>query len=79
MFNYIGYRAYDEAGDALNIVTGGNNRVAVRVPANYHGEIAMRFVSPVLWHIAEGVTAVGLIFMAVMTMRGRKNKEAKQA
>ena len=79
VFNYIGYRAYDEAGHALETVTGGNNRVAVRVPVGYHGEIVIRFVPPVLWRIAEGVTAAGLLFMAAMAVRGRKNKNAKKA
>jgi len=75
VFNYIGYRAYDEAGNMLETVTGGNNRVAVRVPANYHGGIEVRFVSPLIWRIAEGVTAAGLAFMAVMAVRGRKKKK----
>jgi len=78
-FNYIGYRAYDGMGNALETVTGGNNRVAVRVPANYRGEIEVRFVPPVLWRIAEGMTAAGLLFMAVMAVRGRKNQKKQAA
>ena len=79
VFNYIGYRAYDEAGNALETVTGGNNRVAVRVPANYQGSIEVCFESPLLWRIAEGITAAGLLFMAFMAIRGRRNKKTEDA
>ena len=76
VFAYRGYRAYDGAGQEMTMVTGGNNRVAVRVPAQYDGEIIVRFVSPLYWRIAEAVTLAGLGFMAIMGLKAMRKKQA---
>lgn len=76
VFAYRGYRAYDEDGQEMETVIGGNNRIAVRVPAEYEGEIAVRFVPPVHWRIAEGVTLAALCFIAVMSVKAGRRKRA---
>lgn len=79
IFAYRGYRAYDEVGREMQTVTGGNNRIAVRVPPQYDGEITVRFVSPVHWRAAEGVTLAALGFVAVMSVKGSRKKRAQRA
>ena len=75
VFAYRGYRAYDEAGEALETVVGGNNRVSVRIPAQYSGEISVRFVPPIYWRISELVSLAALGFVAAMYL-GKKKKRA---
>ena len=72
VFAYRGYRAYDEAGNALETVVGGNNRIGVRVPVQYSGEILVRFVPPLYWRICEIVSLAALGFIAVMSFGKKK-------
>ncbi len=72
VFAYRGYCAYDESGKVLETVVGGNNRIGVLVPAQYSGEISVRFVPPVYWRISELVSLAALGFVAAMHFGKRK-------
>lgn len=74
VFAYRGYRAYDGEGKPLETVPGGNNRVAVRVPARYSGEIEVRFVPPLYWRAAELISLMALGFVLVMMRIDKKKK-----
>jgi hypothetical protein len=67
LINYPGYRAVDvNSGAQLNISDGRSKRVRVEIPGNYSGAIAVRFVSPWYWRLAEVtslMTAMALIWL----------------
>lgn len=72
---YKGYRAYDmDTGEALEVYAGENNTVHVKVPAGYEGIIHTAFVSPWYWRLAEAVSLVSCIGLAVWYRWVRKQQ-----
>lgn len=76
VFAYRGYRAFDGEGRPLKTAVGGNNRLAVCVPARYCGGIEVRFVPPSYWRAAELVSLAALGFVIVMLGAGRRKRNA---
>lgn len=75
---YKGYRAYDrDTGDRLEVYAGANNTVHVKVPAGYEGTIRTAFVSPWYWRLAEAVSLVFCIGLAVWYRRVRRRTDAE--
>lgn len=72
---YKGYRAIDvDTGQWLQISAGDNQKVCIRIPANFAGNIQVDFVSPVYWRIAEWISAGTAILLIVAGWRYRRKK-----
>lgn len=75
---YKYFVAYDdETGTPVNISHGENNRIALNVPANYSGTIAVRFAEPVHWRLAEIVSLVSVIMLAAFVLRQKRKEKIK--
>ncbi len=62
---YPGYRAYNGAGDSLEIVRGNNNRIRVMLPEGYEGTVGIRFQEPVSWRIAEIISVLAAVLILI--------------
>lgn len=75
---YKGYRAIDrKTGEKLTVYAGGNNTVHVNVPAGYEGRIYVTFVSPWYWRLAEAVSLLSGMGLAVWYRLERKRSGMK--
>lgn len=72
---YKGYRAGDlMTGESLEVCTGENLTVAVRVPVGYRGTVRISFQSPRYWRVAEAVSLLSFLGMAVSGALTRKHR-----
>ncbi len=81
MLHYTGYRAYEEAtGEELSTQKGTNNLIRVTIPADFEGEIEVKFVPPLHWRASEVVTYLWWIFIGVIsaTKLVKKWKERRE-
>lgn len=63
---YGGYQAKDcGSREQLETVSGDNGRVAVKIPSGYSGKLQVGFHEPMLWRIAEGISLITLLSIAV--------------
>lgn len=70
---YKGYRAIDQnTGERLAVYAGENNTVQVDVPTGYEGTIRVAYVSPWYWRLAEAVSLISGIGLAVWYCMMRK-------
>lgn len=76
LVGYEGYRAYDENGEQLPVTHGENKVVRVLIPADYTGEVSVRFVSPWYWRVAEAVTLFTMIALAATGIYQRRKRKA---
>ena len=78
LLHYKGYSAKDFEGTKLETVKGNNNVVRVILPANYSGDISIKFVSPIYWRLGEVASLLTLIvifvFECILPLR-QKNEE----
>lgn len=73
---YKGYRAYDTvSGSELQLTYGENNVVRVLLPAQYDGEVKVKFVSPISWRIGEIIT-YGWFFSFVASPLWKRRKKS---
>lgn len=73
---YGGYQARDSVNhEKLKVGIGDNGRIAVTIPPNYHGAFHLGFYEPILWRIAEVISALTLI--AFITMVGGMKYRSK--
>ncbi len=80
IFSYTNYQARDTVTDErYAITTGENNRLVVTVPAGYQGTVAVAYVAPWYWHLAEGVTLLCWGLVAVLWIKQRKAKQLVEA
>lgn len=77
ILHYKGYRAYTGEHEGLLVKKGNNNVVRVDVPANFHGQIEVKFVSPIYWRIAEVITVVMYFMFAGMIWYQYSQKKMK--
>lgn len=77
LVNYRGYVAESEAG-SIPVVYGNNAVVRVLVPAEYFGDISVRYVSPVYWRIAEGISMIYYWILAIYGTIYSKKKRRRQ-
>lgn len=63
---YKGYQAIDQnTGERLAVYAGENNTVQVDVPAGFEGTVRVAFVSPWYWRLAEAVSLISGVGLAV--------------
>ncbi|MCM1303489.1 MAG: YfhO family protein [Lachnospiraceae bacterium] len=76
---YKGYQAYaTDSGERLDCYAGEDFTVTVNIPADFDGDISVRFVSPWHWRAGEAVTALSLIAMAATCAPGRKRERIRK-
>ena len=76
---YKGYTAQDEGTkEKLEVGAGENNRVSVKIPAEYRGSIRVKFTEPWYWRAAEIISALFVIGMAVVGVRKKKNLSGRR-
>ncbi len=76
IYNYPYYQATDAAtGAAYAITNGENNRIEITVAAGSSGTITVQYVPPMLWHLAEFVSAASLLFVVGMAFYQRKKQK----
>ncbi len=77
LLKYRGYKAYDQSGNKFEIINGVNNVIRVLIPAGYEGDIRVKFISPIYWRISEVISLLGLAFVAVYSIKAKKNIKSK--
>lgn len=77
MLYYKGYKAYQQnTGQELETFAGENCSVTVKLPANFQGEIAVKFISPWYWRLAEVISVLSFVVF-VLSLRVDWNKVNK--
>lgn len=72
MFNYPGYKAFDENGSRLPVVTGSNNRIRVLLSsASQAREITVRFTGEDVFWVGYGITLAAVLWAVVFVNRER--------
>ncbi len=61
LFNYKGYHVTDEKEMKYTILSGNNNKVAFKLPANFSGKIIIQFIEPWYWKIAMWVSIFSVL------------------
>ncbi|MDO4566341.1 MAG: hypothetical protein Q4B42_03320 [Oscillospiraceae bacterium] len=70
---YPGYSARAaESGEALELFSGENGTLTLRLPAGFEGEVEIDFVGETIWHMADAFSLLTLLFL---TVRGFKRKQ----
>lgn len=76
MFHYKGYQIKDEHGNRYKITDGPQNEICLKVPANFEGELEVRFVTPGYWRAAEMLSLLSagvLLFVEIRDQKKRKS------
>ena len=73
---YPGYKVVEGPGTTFKTVNG---LVGVTVPANYSGTIRVAFREPKRWLLANGVSAITALGIAVLAIRKKKSRAAAKA
>ena len=71
IYGYRYYNAYDDAGSLLETEVTSEKYLAVKIPANYTGNISVKFVPPVYWRVAEIISLLCVVFTVVKIVRDR--------
>lgn len=72
LFAFDGYEVTIDGKETAYTV-GENNRLTVHLPAGTQGELRVRFAGKLLWRIADGVSLVTALALAVYVIRKRKS------
>lgn len=86
VFNYKGYVALDDRGNAFEIVNGNNNCIQIEIPKDYEGRVILDFKEPWYWTFSlwtsAVVAAVILIYNVLLNHKKEKivnNRELELA
>ena len=78
IFAYPYYQCKDmDTGEIYPITRGNNNKIRVDLPDNYSGNLRISFKEPWHWRMAEAVSVLTGIFLAIYIFRIKRiNREA---
>ena len=65
LFNYKGYRAVSDSGSEIEIETGNNNQIIIKIPDGYEGNIQIDYVARRLWVLARYVSIVSICMLLI--------------
>ncbi len=71
-FNYKGYVINDDNNNYFEIIDGENGLININIPANYDGNISLRFKSPWYWRLSE---IISLIFITYCLCTWKNKKQ----
>ena len=60
--SYKGYHAYSSEGQ-LTVSRAENRQVQVSIPAGFSGNVTVRFVEPIPWRAAEGISLIFILLL----------------
>ena len=63
IYGYRYYKAYNDAGSLLETKVAENNCLAIEIPANYTGNVMVKFVPPYSWRVAEIISLLCIIIL----------------
>lgn len=72
LFNYKGYRAFDEAGNEYEITDGDNCLVRVLLPEGFSGIITVDYYDPWYWKASYAVSLISLAAIIILWNRNRR-------
>lgn len=75
LIKYIGYKAKDSNGNKLATEYGNNNVLRIIIPENYNGEITVYYSGRWYWRVAEIITLLTFVLMAMYHKKSEKNKK----
>lgn len=78
VFAYKYFRAYDENGGRIEIVTGEDSRLALVIAPDFSGWIQVKFEEPFFWRISEMVSLIFLLITAGMLWREKKKLKIQE-
>lgn len=78
VFNYPHYHAFvTETGEELKLQTGTNNCIRIIIPVEFDGTIQIKYVIPIWWYIASGISMLTCIGMFSWYLY-KKRQESKE-
>lgn len=66
VINYKGYQVTDDAGNQYEITDSEEDLVSITLPANFEGNVYLRFVEPGYWTISFGVSVAMAAVLVVI-------------
>lgn len=66
VLNYKGYQVTDDAGNQYEITDSEENLISVTLPANFEGNIYLRFVEPFSWTVSFGISVAAAAMILVI-------------
>ncbi|MCR5773605.1 MAG: hypothetical protein K6G42_00840 [Lachnospiraceae bacterium] len=79
LYNYKGYRAYDDSGTSFDIYDDKYCRVCFDLPAHYSGRITIDFVEPWYWRVSEIISLIAWIALITIFIRMALKSRAEKA
>lgn len=77
LFYYPGYTAYtpeDSGRREFEVERGSNNRIKVMLPQGFSGRVIITFKEPIIWRIAEFVSALTVMLLIIKYIWPQKKK-----
>ena len=75
LLHYYGYRAVDNQGMPLEVVSGDNHVVRVVLPPEYDGNVQVTFRIPWYWRVAEVISLSAFIGLVVVLLKNKKKED----
>lgn len=75
VMNYGQYHLTDENGSEFSLSTGDNGRIAFELPAEWTGELTLKWREPKLWRVTEILSALTVLGLLITWGRSRKSRE----
>ncbi len=75
LFHYKGYQVTDDEGTQYEISDGEQNEICVQVPAEFDGQLHVRFVTPVIWRAADLISLASAVVLLLVAVRKRKMRK----
>lgn len=72
ILNYKGYVVNDDAGNVYDIKDGKNNLISFSLPANFEGNLYLRFETPWYWTVSLAVSLSTLLLIGIFIIKDRK-------
>ena len=71
LYAFDGYRVTVD-GREMDYFAGEKQRMTVQIPAGTQGALSVRFAGKTLWKIADGISLVSMLGLAVFLVKRRK-------
>ena len=72
IYAYLYVKAFDEDDKNVEVIHSEESLVEVKLPANTEGKITIKFESPTIWRMAEGISVITLVACCICYVRFAK-------